>query len=255
MLRLTIVVVCVAAIVAGGAVIASGPGARLGVWDYGDGFGIMRAVAPYALGLSAASFAALAVSVFRARALVPLALGAALIAGVAGYVPIKMRELVAAHPFIHDVTTDFENPPAIIAAADLPRKNPTAYVGAEQAPRADEGVTVADAQRAAFPQIAPLYFEASAEDIAQAAKDVLGSMGMKILDEYDTEAGYAIEASYTSLWYGFVDDFIVRIQPSDDGRMRVDLRSKSRVGGSDLGANGRRVLTFSSKLRSKLERG
>ncbi len=252
MLRWLIIIACVAAIVAGGAVILSGPGARLGLWEFGDGFKLMRAAAPLALGGAAASAAALILSILRMRALAPLALLALVVSGVGGYVPVKMRELVAAHPFIHDITTDFDNPPAIIAAADLPRRNPPAYVGAEPAPRAGEGVTVADAQRAAFPQIAPLYFDAPAEDVAAAATAVLASMGMKVVDEYETEAGYAIEAAYTSFWYGFIDDFIVRIQPSEDGRMRVDLRSKSRVGGSDLGANGRRVLTFSAKLKSKM---
>ena len=52
-----------------------------------------------------------------------------------------------------------------------------------------------------------------------------------------------IEASYTSFWFGFVDDIHIRIRPGDDGT-EVDLRSVSRVGVSDLGANANRIRAF-----------
>jgi uncharacterized protein (DUF1499 family) len=52
------------------------------------------------------------------------------------------------------------------------------------------------------------------------------------------------------MWFVFKDDFIVRISPGEAGGARIDLRSKSRVGLSDLGANAERIRTFSEKLKA-----
>ena len=43
-----------------------------------------------------------------------------------------------------------------------------------------------------------------------------------------------VEATDTSFWFGFVDDIVVRVTPVDAGA-RVDVRSVSRVGLSDIG--------------------
>ena len=57
-----------------------------------------------------------------------------------------------------------------------------------------------------------------------------------------------VEGTHTSLWYGFKDDVIARVRPDGSGS-RVDLRSVSRVGGSDLGANCARVTRIVDHLR------
>ena len=49
-----------------------------------------------------------------------------------------------------------------------------------------------------------------------------------------------LEAIDTSLVFGFKDDIVVRVTAKGNGSV-VDVRSLSRVGGSDLGANARRV--------------
>jgi len=62
----------------------------------------------------------------------------------------------------------------------------------------------------------------------------------------DAAAG-RIEATATTRWFGFKDDVIVRIRPEAAGS-RVDVRSVSRVGRGDLGANAARVREFLAKL-------
>ena len=47
-----------------------------------------------------------------------------------------------------------------------------------------------------------------------------------------------IAASFSSSLFGFVDDLEIRI---DSGSRVIHLRSASRVGTSDLGANSRRI--------------
>ena len=58
-----------------------------------------------------------------------------------------------------------------------------------------------------------------------------------------------IEATDTTLMFGFKDDIVIRIRPAAGGS-RVDMRSVSRVGRSDLGANARRIREFMRQLSS-----
>jgi uncharacterized protein (DUF1499 family) len=60
-----------------------------------------------------------------------------------------------------------------------------------------------------------------------------------------------IEATDTSFFYGFKDDLVVRIAETPDGT-RVDVRSKSRVGRSDLGQNAKRIRKFFAELDAAL---
>jgi uncharacterized protein (DUF1499 family) len=76
----------------------------------------------------------------------------------------------------------------------------------------------------------------------QLAKD----MGWAI-KEADLESG-RIDATDTTFWYGFKDDVTIRLRPAAGGGTRVDVRSVSRVGGSDLGANAKRVGEFLDAL-------
>ena len=67
---------------------------------------------------------------------------------------------------------------------------------------------------------------------------VLQDLGLEIVNE-DTAAGM-IEATATTFWFGFKDDVVVRVRATASGSI-VDIRSVSRVGQSDLGANAKRI--------------
>ena len=56
-----------------------------------------------------------------------------------------------------------------------------------------------------------------------------------------------IEAVATTFWFGFKDDIVVRIRPAPGGS-RIDVRSVSRVGRSDLGTNAKRIRAFLGRL-------
>lgn len=250
------------------AIAVAGPGTRFGLWDYGAGLSLIRNVsAPKTLFGSVAlpplfTAAGLALilgivsAVMKQRGAAALGVIAALVAGGAGIVPLKMKAAFEGNPFIHEVTTDFDNPPEIIAAADLPRKNPADYRGMDKVPNDPNGLIVADAQRLAFPDITPLIAEADLTTATAVAKDVVTAMDMVILAEGPVDetsgGGWRIEAVATSTWFGFKDDFIVRLTPMEDGRTKVDLRSKSRVGGSDLGANAARVREFMKRFNAAI---
>jgi len=63
----------------------------------------------------------------------------------------------------------------------------------------------------------------------------------------DSAAG-RIEATATTAWFGFKDDVVVRVAPEGTGS-RVDVRSVSRVGKSDVGANARRIREYLERVR------
>ncbi len=246
MLRSLILLISLAAVVLALAILAAGPGTRFGLWDYGTGLQIIRTVALPVLIVAGLSVAAFIISLIAVREVALMAFLAAVMAGTAGYVPIKMKALFEANPIIHDITTDFDNPPPIIMGASFERKNPADYVGGEKAPGGE--ATIAEVQREAFPDITPLVLDGSVDVNAEKVRRVIAAMGMVILSDASSEDGQLIEATYTSAWFGFVDDFVVRLQP-DGQKTRIDVRSKSRVGLSDLGANARRVQEFFEKLQ------
>ena len=240
------------------AIAVAGPGAQMGWWTWGDGLKLIRQVsAPFEIGpvgvppiLAAIALSGLfgLISFFMsARALGVFAILCALAAFGAMQVPLQMRAAVEANPFIHDITTDFDNPPPIIAAADMERSNPPEYVGADLVRNSDK--TVAQAQAEAFPDITTQKVNAGLDETAEIVRVIIADMGMELLDETLTDDGWIIEAAHTSRWFGFIDDFVVRVSP--EGSMSlVDVRSKSRVGGSDLGANAKRVRAFFEKLHA-----
>jgi uncharacterized protein (DUF1499 family) len=58
------------------------------------------------------------------------------------------------------------------------------------------------------------------------------------------------EATDTTRWFRFKDDVVVRVTPSGNGA-RVDVRSKSRVGRSDVGTNARRIRTYLAEVERR----
>jgi hypothetical protein len=80
------------------------------------------------------------------------------------------------------------------------------------------------------------------------ALDVLKGLSLEVVNA-DREA-MRIEAVVTTFLFGFKDDVVVRIRPGAAGGSRVDVRSASRVGQSDLGANAARIGRILEGLRS-----
>ena len=70
-------------------------------------------------------------------------------------------------------------------------------------------------------------------------------MGLELVNS--DQSNGIIEATETTTIWGFKDDLVVRITESD-GKTAVDLRSVSRIGMSDLGANARRIEKFLAKF-------
>lgn len=254
MIRAVIWIVSVLAVLSGLAVLAAGPGTRFGLWDFRVGLGIIQLAAIPVLVAAVCALIVLGLAIWKARGLTLLAAAGLVVAGGAAIVPLQMKAAADANPFIHDITTDFASPPTIVAAASAPRMNPPDYVGADAVPGSADGLTVSQAQQAAFPDIAPLELAADLPTVAESVASTISAMGMEILTRAPEAPGspdtVQVEAVATSLWFGFKDDFVVRLIRQPAGGTRVDVRSKSRVGVSDLGANAARVRQFLDKLQA-----
>ena len=73
-------------------------------------------------------------------------------------------------------------------------------------------------------------------------------LGWEIVEASPSEG--RIEATARTFWFGFKDDVVVRVTPSGDGS-RIDVRSVSRVGKSDVGANAKRIRTYLERLQNR----
>lgn len=117
----------------------------------------------------------------------------------AAFAPFRFEQLVAQHPLIHDIITDFKNPPAIVAAADEPRKNPMDYVGAEKAPQSKK--TITETQREAFPEVRSVVVNANMAQVESIAREAIVDMGVQVIasgSEIETKAATnGIKASTT----------------------------------------------------------
>ena len=166
---------------------------------------------------------------------------ALLLSTIAIAIPLSMLNKGKSVPPIHDISTDLVNPPEFVAIAPLraDAPNPVEYAGVEAATQ----------QRAAYPELQTLNYPQSKSELVEATKQVINNLGWQLVN-IDANQGI-IEATDRTMWFGFKDDVIVRI--TDNGSKRlVDIRSKSRVGGSDLGKNAERIHGFIEELDSIL---
>ena len=216
----------------------SGPGTRAGWVPWQVGLGMWRFC--FWLGAGAAVVALvlillLAFPKLRVRPWMPIT---ALCLGLlAAAPPAILLAQAKSLPRIHDVTTDMADPPTFVALMEMRKKTPNgaAYGGEE----------IAAQQRQGYPDLKPLVLKTPPRDTMQKAIDAARSLGWEVVAS-DAAAG-RIEATDTTGWFGFKDDIVVRIRPEGDGS-RVDVRSVSRVGLSDIGANAKRVRRYLDKL-------
>jgi uncharacterized protein (DUF1499 family) len=216
------------------ALVLSGPGSRMGWWTFRTGFSVMRWAAYGAAGAFVAALLALVLGGARARAAAAMVIGL----GVFGVPWMLMRQARSVPP-IHDITTDTDDPPAFVAVVARRQatnaSNPPEYAGPE----------VAAQQKKAYPDLAPLHVASPPADAFARARAAAESLGWEIVAAEAAEG--RLEATDTTRWFGFKDDVVVRVRPDGTGS-RVDVRSKSRVGRSDVGANAARIREFREAL-------
>lgn len=228
------------AILAGLLLLVSGPLYRLQVLELGVAFTLLRWAAY--VGVAAAVLIIIYLIWQRPRGLRLASLTAAAIIGfISFYLPYQQLQTARSVPPIHDISTDLENPPVFVDIAPLRAEapNPVEYAGED----------TANQQRKAYPNIQPLMLDNDYERVFQAVLAVVNDLGWQPVASDLTEG--RVEATDTTFWFGFKDDVVIRIEQEAD-QVRVDVRSKSRVGRSDVGKNAERIEAFMRNLRKQL---
>ncbi len=220
----------------------SGFGYRWGWWSVGTSVSVLRVAAfvGIAVGMLALVGIGLA-AVARAWPGVVLAVLALAIAAGVAWLPLSFQKMARTVPRIHDITTDTEHPPVFVAILERRRgaPNPPGYDGPE----------VAAEQKRGYPDLGPATMPVSPDRALAAAEATARALGWEIVAVVPAEG--RLEATATTPWFGFKDDVVVRVTPEGSGS-RVDVRSKSRIGRSDLGTNAKRIRAFLTDLRSHL---
>jgi len=109
------------------------------------------------------------------------------------------------------------------------------------------GPAVAKLQRSAYPEVAPLILPLPPNRAYDRAMDAVHKMGWTVVEGNNREG--RIEAIDSTFWFGFKDDIVVRIRPEGNDS-RLDVRSLSRVGLSDIGTNAKRIVAYLAAVRS-----
>ncbi len=215
---------------------------RLRLLDFGPSFLLM------VLGLLVAWLAALAAlaRILKLKARhkpIEPQLGLAVVVGIlpALIVVGSLGRAGMGTPLIHDITTDTANPPEFVLALQERKEgeNPASY----------EGEDVANQQKAAYPHLHTLHLKADPTKVARAIRVYISRQGWRLLVANTARPNH-IEAVATSRIMGFRDDIVFRLTPVADGVL-VDIRSASRVGSGDLGANAKRIEKALQHLRQQ----
>lgn len=203
-------------------------------------FGVVPALmgfVPFALGGLVATVTGVVslVQALRGRGLTTGG-GVALLAGI-GFLAAASQS--AGAPRINDFTTDPADPPGFRHAATLPENG-----GRDMGYPAD----FAAEQQACCGDLQPARIKGTpAETFARVRSVAEGMPGWRVT-QADANGG-TLEAIATTWLFRFQDDIAIRLRPDADGTTRVDVRSKSRDGKGDIGANAARIRAFVAALR------
>ncbi|PWN05378.1 DUF1499 domain-containing protein [Rhodohalobacter mucosus] len=224
------------------AFLLSGYGYQWDLWGLGTGFTVLRYSAYSAIALTAVSAGTywfVRNSGFLAKAFTIIAF---LLMGSATATALYWQQEARSVPPIHDISTDLDNPPAFSAIVRLrtDAPNPPEYAGEE----------TAQAQREAYPGIQPIILPDSVQPVMDHAVDLILDRDWEIV-AINRDA-LRIEATEKLAWFGFKDDVVLRFTETDEGT-RVDMRSKSRIGRSDVGVNAKRIDRFLTDLENRVE--
>ena len=221
------------------AAVGSGVGYRLGVWHFMTGFQILK----WSFVLAVVTLLVLLVCIFfiqtKTRMDVTVALLGILICLAMIYIPYSWKRMLDAHPYIHDITTDIEDPPTFVIVGQIrtPDHHSIEYEGRE----------VTEEQVKAYPDLETLVLEKNLEEVFGIAERVLTEMGLAIVSADINER--RIEATATTFLFGFKDDMVIRFKSFNEDSIAIDVRSQSRVGKSDLGQNAKRIRQFMNALK------
>jgi hypothetical protein len=231
------------------AVLLASAGTAAEAWTFRTGFVILRYAFYAAVAGGVLSLIALVVARRDGPRTRRKNVAALLIA--AGFVAYLGMHIVTAKrvPAIHDVTTDLADPPQLVTL-------PLRADNLENIPdNGDAKLAALDPEsrwkalhRAGYGDLRGARIALSPAAAFARAEALVARRGWDVAS-INPRTG-TIEATDTSQFFRFKDDVVIRVRPDPTraGGSIVDLRSISRVGGSDIGVNAKRIRAFLADL-------
>ncbi|HYI41454.1 MAG TPA: DUF1499 domain-containing protein [Allosphingosinicella sp.] len=220
-------------------------GSGMEMWSFGAGLSALRYLFFAAAAGALLGLIGLVMARRRAKLMLANLLALVVALGFVLYLGNLVR-IAKSVPAIHDVATDLDDLPQFTRLKVRPDN-------LENVP--DEGKPDLKAlapeerwkalHRAHYGDIRTIRLPTAPDRTAQRAADLARERGWEVA----LAEGGRVEATDTSTFFRFKDDVAVRIRPAPGGGSLVDMRSISRVGGSDVGMNAKRVRAFLADLR------
>ncbi len=232
------------------AALIAAAGSAFDAWPFRTGFGILRYAFYAAMAGGVLAIAAFFVSRRSGARTGRINLAAIVIAVAFGAYLTSHIITAKSVPAIHDATTDLADIPqfaALTVRADN-LENIPANDRPELAALEPEARWKA-IHREAYGDLHSLKLALAPADVLRRVEALARSRGWQVA-RVDPQSG-TLEATAETLFFRFKDDVVVRVRPdpaSPAGSI-VDMRSISRVGGSDIGVNAERIRAFLADLR------
>ncbi|QGM99737.1 DUF1499 domain-containing protein [Methylocystis parvus] len=151
-------------------------------------------------------------------------------------------------PVLSDISTDISNPPYFSLSS-------AAYEARKGFQPRGLPLKSREAQRPAYPDVEPIVVDLDADEAFALVLKTAKAVGWRVVDKRPpggrTGEGHADFLDKT-LIMGFDEDVTVRLKPLP-GQTRIDLRSASRYGRHDFGANAKRIMAFAEELQTQLD--
>lgn len=151
-------------------------------------------------------------------------------------------------PPLHDITTDIDDPPSFSLSheAFAARKG---FAPPAVAP------AIRELQLDAYPDVQPIVLDLDADDAYQTVLNTVAALHWTLVESLPPGGRLGlghVDAIARGFLLGFPNDVTIRIRPLA-GQTRIDVRSVSRIGEHDFGANARRILAFTDELKSEAD--
>lgn len=143
-------------------------------------------------------------------------------------------------PLINDITTDFENPPQFMyLQAKRPKANYTYDIKMQS--KQEEG----------YEDIHPLPLKGEPIELIKKIISIITTNTQWEIVSVN-EHQFRIESVATTKVLRFKDDIVLELRPQEGEIVELHMRSKSRLGKGDLGANAKRIKSFFGLVQSQI---
>jgi uncharacterized protein (DUF1499 family) len=152
-------------------------------------------------------------------------------------------------PRLTDLSTDIADPPGFSASrvAQAARGGATPH---------SLPASLRKAQTQAYPKILPILLDLDTDEAFAAILKAVTASGWRLVEQTPPGGRMGvghIDAIARSVILGFPCDITLRIRPLA-GQTRVDVRSASRFGPTDFGANQHNIAVFEAALQAEVDR-